>query len=437
MSSDAGRQRLGARFWQLFVSSAATSLSNGVETAVLPLLAASLTRSPLLISGITSLAYLPWLLFALPAGTLVDRSDRRRVMIRANIVCAVASGLLAVAVVTKVDSIVLLYTVVFTIGVTETLYDSAARAMLPQLVRRDQLDRGNGLLVTVETGAETFFGSPVGALLFAVVAVAPFAMDTAAYVAAAVLMLTMAGRFRPAGGAAKVTSFRSDLAEGVRWLWRQSFIRQLTLVNGLTSAMQSMANAVVVLYALDVVHIPKAAYGLVMVGTGVGALLGGMVTPRVLRKIRRTTALTITSLLFPVPLFAMSLTHNPVLGASLYGLSAFFVMAGNVLTMSLRQALIPEELFGRVQGSYRTIVWGGIPVGATIGGLIASGVSVPAVFAVSGIGCLVAGVWMTIVLRHHRDEIAAAYGTGELDDEADRALPVGEPRRKADETTVD
>jgi predicted MFS family arabinose efflux permease len=429
MTSDAAKQGLGSRFWRLFASSAATSLSNGVEIAILPLLAASLTRNPLLISGITSLGYLPWLLFALPAGTLVDRSDRRRVMVRANVLCAGVTGLLAIAVLIGFDSIVLLYIVVFAIGVTETLYDSAARAMLPQVIGREQLDRGNGLLVTVETGAETFFGSPVGALLFALVAVAPFVVDTAAYVAAAVLMATLAGQFKPAATVdVQRSSFRSELADGVRWLWRQSFIRQLTLVNGLTSAMQSMANAVVVLYALDVVHIPKAAYGLVMLGTGVGALIGGMVTPRVLRKVSRTTTLTVTSLLFPVPLFAMSLTHNAVLGASLYGLSAFFVMAGNVLTMSLRQALIPEKLFGRVQGSYRTIVWGGIPVGATLGGIVASAAGVPMVFAVSGIGCLVAGTWMAVILRRYRDTIAAAYTIEVPADDPGPALAVGDSR---------
>lgn len=426
-------RRLGPRFWQLFASSAGTNLANGVEVAVLPLLAASLTRSPLLISGITSLAYLPWLLFALPAGTLVDRSDRRRVMIYANIFSAVVSGGLAVAVLAGIASIALLYIVMFAIGMTATMYDSAARAMLPQLVRRDQLDRGNGLLVTVETGAQTFVGFPVGALLFALVAAAPFVVDTAAYVAAAVLMASVAGNFRPSSNVT-ASSFRSDLAAGVRWLWRQSFIRQLTLVTGVTSALQSMANAVLVLYALDVLHVPKAAYGLVMLGAGVGAMLGGMLTPRAIRRVRRTTALTFTSLLFPVPLFAMSLTRDAVLGVSLYGLLAVFVMAGNVLTMSLRQALIPEELFGRVQGSYRTIVWGGIPVGATLGGVIASAFNVPAVFAVSGLGCLAAGTWLAVVLHRHRDEIAAAYDIDVRGDEQGSALAVGDSHRGSAET---
>lgn len=409
MTVDLAEPRLGTPFWRLFTSSAASNLADGVARGVVPVLAATLTRDPVLISAVTGAAFLPWLLFALPAGTLVDRSDRRRVMARANVFRAVVFGGLGALVLTGAATIWVLLVVVFAIGLAETLYDSAARAILPQIVRRDQLDRGNGRLVTAETGMQTFVGAPIGALIFTVAASAPLLGNAAVYAMAALLVMTVAGRFHPAQAAPRASSFRAELGAGVRWLWRHRFLRELTMVNGVTSVLQSMPNAVLVLYVLDVIHLPEASYGLVLVGTGVGGLIGGLVAPMLSRRFGRIRTFALTSLLFPLPLIVMSVTHDAIAGCLLYGASAFFVMIGNVLSMSLRQVLIPEELFGRVQGSYRTLVWGGIPIGALAGGVMASVAGVPAVFAAGGLGCLVVGVWMASLLHRHRRELAAAY----------------------------
>ncbi len=408
MSVDAAPKRLGSRFWKLFTSSAVSNLADGIGHSVVPLLAATLTRDPVLIASLTSLAYLPWLLMALPAGAFVDRSDRRRVMIGANLFRAGAYGVLAATVLFGLTTIWLLYVIAFVLGVAETLYDSAVRAILPQVIDRDQLDRGNSLLASVESGAQTFIGAPVGALLFAAVAVLPLITNASAFALAALLMVALAGRFRPTR-AIKSSSLGTDIREGVRWLRGHHFLRGLTMVNGVTSALQSMANAVVVLYALEVVHLAPGAFGAVMVATGLGALLGGFVTPLLTRRLGRTATLSMTSLLFPVPLAAMSLTSSAVVGCLLYGLSALLVMSGNVITMSLRQTLISEELFGRVQGAYRTLVWGGIPVGAFAGGVLASLTNVRVVFAVAGLAAIPVGVWMSTLLRKYRAEIDRAY----------------------------
>lgn len=408
MDADTRRRALGARFWRLFGASTASNLADGIGRAVVPLLATTLSRDPVLISALTGLAYLPWLLLALPVGTFVDRSDRRRVMIGANTGRAAAYGVLAVLVATGTATMATLFAVVFLVGVAETLYDSAARAFLPQTVSRDQLDRGNGLLATAETGAQSFLGAPVGALLFAWLAVVPLIGNATAFAVAALLTAAIRGRYRPARPAER-TSFAVELREGVRWLWQHRLLRELAAVNGVTSLLQSMPNAVVVLYALEVVHLSPAGFGIIMTATGLGALLGGSIAPWLSAHLGRTTTLAWTSLLFPVPLAAMSLTTDAAIGCTLYGLSAMLVMVGNVLTMSLRQALIPEELFGRVQGSYRTVVWGGIPVGALAGGTLAAATDVPTVFAVAGVAAVVVGVWMSSLLRRHREDIARAY----------------------------
>ena len=418
MDIDTRTRGLGARFWKFLAASGASNLADGIGRTAVVLLATTLTRDPVLISALTALAYLPWLLLALPAGTYIDRNDRRTVMVGANLFRAVAYGLLAVLVLTNSATIWALFVFAFTVGVAETLYDSAGRAFLPQIIGRDQLDRGNSLLATVEAGAQMFVGGPVGALLFAAVAVLPLATNAGVFAVAVLLMVSVAGSFRPAG-AVERTSFTAELGAGVRWLWRHRFLRELTMVNSTISVLQNMTNAVLVLYALEVIHLSTAGFGAVMVATGLGALLGGLVAPLLSGRLGRIATLSLTSVLFPIPLAAMSLTSDAIVGCALYGLSALLVMAGNVLILSLRQAMTPEAFFGRVQGSYRTLVWGGIPIGALAGGVLASVTNIRTVFAAAGIAAVLVGVWMSSLLHRHRTEIAQAYSR-DLDHE-----PVG------------
>lgn len=177
--------RLGRSFWSLFTSSSASNLSDGILQAALPLLAATLTRDPVAVSTLAALAFVPWLLFALPAGTLVDRVNRRAAMAGANAFRGLAVGLLAVAVIAGHASLPLLYAVAFLLGCAETVYDSAARAILPKVVPRAQLERGNSLLITAESVGNTFLGAPLGAWLFAVAIALPLWVNSTAYLVAA------------------------------------------------------------------------------------------------------------------------------------------------------------------------------------------------------------------------------------------------------------
>ena len=394
----------GRAFWRLYGSSATSNLADGIGKTALPLIAASYTRDPLLISGLFTFAFLPWLLVALPSGALVDRIDRRHATMAANVVRAIAMGLLALLVLRGAGGVVVLYAVAFVLGLAETVYDSAARALLPQVIGTDKLDGANSLLTVEETLGQTFLGAPIGSLLFAAATALPLLLNTGGFVLAALILLALRGRFRPARSGPK-TSLRTDIGEGVRWLARHRLLRGLTMVSAAVAFVQTMASAILVLYVLEVLRLPSGRFGLVLLAAGVGALVGGVATPWFARRFGRPFALTVGALVCACAVGAMALTRNGYVGATLFAVAGAGVMTWNVLTMSLRQALIPERLFGRVQGAYRTLVYGAIPLGALAGGALASAVGIRLVFAASGLAMLVLAVLLARLVYRHRDEL--------------------------------
>lgn len=401
---------LPGRFWRMYASSATSNLADGIGRTALPLVAAFYTRNPVLVAGLTTFAFLPWLLFALVSGALVDRVDRRYAMSAANAVRALASGALVVLTALHAGSIALLYGVAFLLGTAETVYDSAIRALLPQVVGRRDLDRANSLLTVEETLGQQFVGSPAGSALFALAVIVPLAANAAGFAVAALLVLTVRGAYRPAQPEV-ATSVRRDMVDGVRWLSRHRLLRGLTLVSSATAFVESMTTGILVLYVLYVLRLPPADYGLLMLVAGVGGALGGLVAPALARRLGRAPLLTAGAVLAAVATGSLALTANGVLAAVLFGVSAAGVMIWNVLTMSLRQTLIPQAMFGRVQGAYRTLVWGAIPLGSLAGGALAHALGLRAVFGLTGIGLLALAVVLGLLLRRHRAELTDAVLT--------------------------
>lgn len=412
------RDPLGGNFWRLLVASAVSNLGDGIVRTAVPLLAITLTRDPALVGALTALSFLPWLLFAIPAGALVDRMDRRRAMSVANLLRAGVVGALVMAIAIDQVSLVLLYVLTFVLGVAETVYDSAARAMLPQVVRRDQLDRGNGPLASAEVVTQAFLAAPIGSFLFAWLVITPFVGSAAVYLLAALLILSITGNLRPireepaAGGQ---TTIRTEIREGLRWLREHKLLRGLAVIVGLTAATEAMASSLLVLYVVDSLGVPERLFGLFLVSAGVGGLLGGLGAPPIAAKLGRIATIVLSSAITSAATLGMGLTRNVWVGAVLFGLVALAISVFNVLVISLRQALIPERLFGRVQGAYRTLVWGLIPLGALIGGLLAGLTSVPTTFVISGIGQLILSVMCWRLFRQYRDQIDRAHDPDRVD----------------------
>jgi MFS family permease len=395
---------LPTRFWRFYASSATSNLADGIGRTALPLLAASFTRNPVLISGLVSFAFLPWLLFALASGALVDRFDRRYAMSVANGLRAVSSALLAVLVITGDASIVSIYAASFLLGLAETVYDSASRAILPQVVSSAELDRANSLLTVEETLGQTFLGAPVGSALFAVSVSVPLVLNASGFAIAALLVLTLRGAYRPLRETAP-GSISQEMREGVRWLVNHVFLRTLTMLSATTAVFGGMVSGVLVLYCLEVLRLPSADFGLVLLLAGAGGIVGGIASPPCARRWGRGPVLVAGGAITGVTTAAMAFTRNGYVGAALFAVSAAGVMVWNVLTISVRQALIPHHLFGRVQGAYRTLVWGAIAAGAPIGGVIATATGVAPVLFIAGAGLTLATVWLARLTSAHRTEL--------------------------------
>jgi predicted MFS family arabinose efflux permease len=295
--------------------------------------------------------------------------------------------------------------VAFVLGTAETVYDSAVRGLLPRLVERRDLDHANSLLTVEETLGQTFLGALAGSALFAVAIGLPFVLNAAGFVLAVVLLGTVRGSYRPPRDAPP-GRLHTEILDGVRWLRRHALLRGLTLISATTACAQTMASALLVLYALEVLQLPASHFGLLVMAAGAGAVVGGLATPPLARRFGRPVVLTVGSFVAALGLAGMGTTSNGFVAGALFAVCSAGIMVWNVLTMSLRQGLIPEQLFGRVQGAYRTLVWGAIPLGALLGGALAGPLGLHGVFLLAGgIQLVMAGV-LGALLRRHRDEVA-------------------------------
>src|SRR4051794_9670968 len=365
------RRRLGGNFARLWTAGAVSNLGDGVVLAAMPLLAASLSRSPTVVALVAAAGSLPWLLFSLVGGAIADRTDRRRTMSIVDGMRFVAMAALGIALLTDAESIVLLVIVSFALGMAETVFDNASQAILPSLVRADALETANGRLEGAQIVTNQFVGPPLGAWLFGLAAAAPFFLDAGSFAFAALLVLTLRGSFRPERAIAD-TTMRADIAEGVRWLVHHRVLRSLAVALGIINFVGMAAMTILVLYAQDILHLTDTQYGLLLTAEAAGAVLGSLVASRVSARLGPGTALTVAIVVSAGSFFVPVFWAQPVAVAASLAIGAFGGLVWNVITVSLRQTLVPDELLGRVNSAYRLVGWGTMPLGALAGGLTAS-----------------------------------------------------------------
>jgi MFS family permease len=369
---------LGGRYWKLWTASTISNLGDGTSMIAYPWLATVLTRDPVLVAGVGVATRLPWLLFSLHAGALVDRSDRRRIMVTMNVVRAAITAVVVALILADAMSIPALYVAALALGMAEVLHDNAAQTLMPRLVPADRLERANGNLWGAEQVTNQFVGPPLGGLLLGIGLAVPFVLDVATFAVAAGLVALIGGTYRANGGAAADAPtiarprLRTEIAEGFRWLWGHHLLRTLAIVLGIINLASMLAFATFVLFVQEIVGLGPTGFGILTSATAVGAVLGSVLTASVTRRIGPGPSLYATLIGGAAVPLIIGLTSDPwVIGAAsvLYG---FVVVLWNVITVSLRQTIIPDHLLGRVNSVYRFFGWGGLPIGAFLGGAIVS-----------------------------------------------------------------
>jgi MFS family permease len=387
------KKRLGASYRKLFISTTISNVGDGMSLIAYPWLASALTRNPLLIAGVALVQRLPWLIFTLPAGVITDRVDRKRAMVVADFARFGLTLVVAFAVLSRQGTLpaadelskvtgtstglyILLLIATLLLGTGEVLRDNCGQTFMPSIVEVDQLEKANGRMWSAEGIANTFVGPPLGSLLLIAAFSLPFFVDAASFFAAAALVWSIPGNFRAERPDDHVQRpWKSELAEGFRWLWSNELLRSMAIILGLMNLASALSGSVLVLFAQEILDVGPLVFTIMGFGFAAGAAIGSNLAPWMSRRWGSGTCLAITlginaaaSLVVGVsswwPVVMVAWAVGSTLGAT-----------WNVITVSLRQAIIPSHLLGRVNSVYRFFGWGMMPIGAAIGGVTVTVVS--------------------------------------------------------------
>lgn len=389
---------LPTQFKLLWGAIGLSNIGDGLRIVALPLLATSVTDDPRLIAGVTVAERLPWLVFILPGGAWADRFDRRRLRMGIDTLRAIVMGALVLLVVLDSVSIWIVFLVAALLASGEAVVDSSSMAMVPSLVASRDLERAAARLSSTELVTNDLIGPPLGGLLFGVAVAIPFGVDALTFAGAALVMSFMSGSFTANPNAPSGVALRSQIAEGFRWLWGQALLRRLALISCALGTASFIGNGVFVIFARDELGLSEFGYGLLLVPGAFGGIAGSFLAPR-LRRVPLRAALAGAVLTSGAATFVYATSSTPVVVGVLAAVSLGAVMVWNVLTVALRQRLIPDELLGRVAASYRFLVILGMPVGAFIGGMIANEFGVRTALLVSGSSLVAIGAVVPVVLR--------------------------------------
>jgi MFS family permease len=367
-------ESLGTTFNKLWSAAMFSKFADGLVGAAIPLLATTLTRDPILISVQSNMMLLPWLFFAIPLGALMDRVNRRFAMLFVQVTRVVIGATIAALIVTGQMSLWVLMLLTFIFGISEVLYDTATQSTIPFLLKGSQLERGNSRLQIADTVMQSFIGAPLGAILFVAFAFTPFMGISGCYVVAIILVSSIAARTMENTRSEATThrpTLRVEMKEGLVYLWQDKVLLRLVVTTGAVGFCYALGQSTLVLFILDHLHVPEASYGILMIPLAVGALAGAFASPRLSARFGRSQTLAISLPLSALTLLLAGLAPNATwyMAASL--LHGFFISQWNILLMSTYHAMIPNEIFGRIHGTRRTLVWGLMPVGGLIGGLLA------------------------------------------------------------------
>lgn len=408
-----------APFYRYWLSGFLSDFGNGVRLAAFPLLVAQLTRAPAAVAAVTAVQGLPWLLLGTGAGVIVDRVDRRRLMMTVDIARAAIIAGLAAAVLIHDAGLVLIYVAAFLVGTGAALRGTAAVACVPRLVDPADLDKANGRVIAGQIVGYEMAGPAVGGWLFGMAAVLPFAVNAGTLGIAVLLLLTLPGVFappprqhQPGTGRARFSSVRHDIGEALGWMRQHPAIRDITLMAGVVAAMDAAWFAVFVLYIIKVLHQQPGTYGLLLAIGAVGGILAGSGGAALTRRIGPWRSLLIAGLVMAATQAGLGLTSNVIIAAVLLMLSSAMLALCNMTAVTMLQREVPDALLGRVSSMFGTVTQGAEALGAIMGGILAAAAGIRAPMLAGAVPIAVVTVFTG--WRHRSDDSRASEWTRDL-----------------------
>ena len=369
---------LGKDFSRIWSASLITNLVDGVLRLSAPLLAVSLTEDPVLIGLMTALGLLPWLFFAIPIGAYVDRVDRRKALVGGNMLRSAIAIFVAFAIAQEFINIWILLGCVFLFGICEVLVDTTSQSVLPQILDKSNFERGNSRLQISEVIVAQFAGSPLSGFLYAISIALPFYFSTAGFVAAALLLALSpfqkdVNPVHEDDQGKERLGIRGDIKFALNYLYQDKRILSIVLITTSIGFFYSISTAVAPLFILKELNVEPSLFGVVLAIQGVGALAGSIAAPAASKKFGRGRALGMNLVIASFMIVLTGIAPNVYVFVAISVVVGFTISVWNILLMSLYQSLIPTHLYGRIHGARRTIVWGLMPIGSVIGGVIARG----------------------------------------------------------------
>ena len=396
--------RLGRSFRFLFAGITINNAGDGVLISAGPLLVASLTQDPFLVSLALFLERLPTILFGIHGGVAADRFDRRRMVVAADLVRAALLAGVFVAVVTGVATIWLVLVALFAMGTAEVLADSASSTILPSIVARADLGTANARASGAMLLTNQLLMPPIGAFLFAVDRSIPYATDAICFVAGAILISRVVTPVREPR--AERTSVRDDLVEGLRWLMGHPPMRTLTLTILAFNVTFGAAWAVLVLYAQQRLGMDAVGFGLITSAIAIGGIVGTVSYGWLERHFHLGDIMRVGLLIETLTHLVLALTTSPIVALGMLAVFGAHGFVWGTTSTVVRQRSVPDDVLGRVGGVYRVAIQGGIVIGTPIGGVIAAtlGITAPFWFGFVGSAILVVLLWRQFPLIAHDAE---------------------------------
>ncbi|MEM1236661.1 MAG: MFS transporter [Pseudomonadota bacterium] len=366
-------------FARFVAASGLTNLADGIAVVVWAWIATILTRDAFLIALMPVALRMPWFLFALPAGIAADRVDRRKLILAMDVIRAGAFGLAALAVFAASPlpeapeggtSLPWLFAMLFfcalAVGTAEVFRDNAAQTVMPTIVPHERLEHANGRLWSVELIGNELLGPALGAFLIAASVWSPFAINAGAFAAAALLLVSLRGDFRPP--AREKADWRVELAEGISFVRGSPVLAALAWITGFWNLLWMMVTVALVLHVQENLGLGAPAYGLILSAGAVGGIIGSLAGERVVARFgqARTAQTTLFGLVLAIPVIAVAPSGWWIAGVLL--LLQISGMIWNTVTVSYRQRVTPNELMGRMNSVYRLLAWGMMPVGLMLSG---------------------------------------------------------------------